>query len=242
MNGYNNGRIGLSHREISEALGNSNLRRIGEGIIELIDHGFIDITVEGQWKQRMARQYRITFVSTAYAPFAATNEYRQWKPKRKSSHDEASAGEGISADEASAGRKSIDDKASARILAARRKTAENGSEAVHVSADEASTLIYSHTPTRKRGRENAPDSTGKSAGPSSAHTAKGRTGLSATAIRDRLESLLQSSPTGTQMRLADAAKIPGGVLAQFLADGKDLSAAHNVRLMLQMEKLERGEY
>lgn len=148
MNGYNNGAIGLSHREISEALGNSNLRRIGAAVVELIEHGFLYITVDGAWKQRQARQYRLTFVTTAHAPFGATNEYRNWTNSKKLSHDEASAGKPISADKASAGGKLLDDKASARILASRRDSAKKRRLSSGSAADEASTLIYNHTPPR----------------------------------------------------------------------------------------------
>jgi hypothetical protein len=56
MNGYNNGSIALSQRQMASRLGSSNFRKIGRGIAELMEHGFIDVAVEGQWKTRMARQ------------------------------------------------------------------------------------------------------------------------------------------------------------------------------------------
>lgn len=82
MNGYNNGQIGLSQRQMGERIGTSNYRRIGPAIAELMEHGFIDVTVEGKWKQRLARQYRLTFVNTGTPGHykQATNEYRDWKP------------------------------------------------------------------------------------------------------------------------------------------------------------------
>jgi hypothetical protein len=86
MNGYNNGEIGLSQRQMGERIGTSNYRRIGPAIAELMEHGLIDVTAEGKWKQRLARQYRLTFVNTGkpghYKP--ATNEYRNWAPRAKS--------------------------------------------------------------------------------------------------------------------------------------------------------------
>ena len=59
-----------------------------------------------------------------------------------------------------------------------------------------------------------------------------------TLIRMKLESLLRASPAGTQTRLAEDARIPGGTLSKFLREGKSLSSAHRVRLQLAMPKFE----
>lgn len=126
FNGYNNGKIGLSQRQIADRLNTTNFRAIGKGIAELMEHGLIDVTMEGQWKQRMAREYRLTFISTGDAMHLrhATNEYRDWLPE-KSCADDVSAEKAISADDVSAApRKSADD-VSARIASHRRKTANS---------------------------------------------------------------------------------------------------------------------
>lgn len=104
MNGYNNGEIGLSQRQIADRLRTSNFRSIGRAIAELMQHGFLDVMSEGKWKQRLARQYRLTFVNTGspghYRP--ATNEYRQWRPTAKSGVEPVSAKKGNSAEPVSA--------------------------------------------------------------------------------------------------------------------------------------------
>lgn len=123
MNGWNNGQIALSQRTLAKALRTTNFRAIGRGIAELMEHCLIDVTVEGQWKERMAREYRLTFVSTKTAN--ATNDYRFWEPLRKSGADAASAKGAKSAGRASAGKKKLDDAASARIAAHRRKSAKS---------------------------------------------------------------------------------------------------------------------
>jgi hypothetical protein len=93
MNGYNNGNIVLSQRQIASRLNTSNFRKIGRGIGELMQHGLIDVAVEGQWKTRMARQYRLTFVNSGkpghYRP--ATNDYVHWTAAKKSRADAPSA-------------------------------------------------------------------------------------------------------------------------------------------------------
>lgn len=80
MNGYNNGRIAASQRELTQAL-RCSPRYIVAAVVELHEHGMLDVTAEGEWKQRKAREYRLTFVSTKEA--LATNEYLRWTPQRK---------------------------------------------------------------------------------------------------------------------------------------------------------------
>jgi hypothetical protein len=81
MMGYNNGKIAVSQRQLMEALGCAP-RKIVRGVAELMEHGLIDVQVEGKWKERMARQYRLTFVTTKNG--SATNDYLRWKPTLKS--------------------------------------------------------------------------------------------------------------------------------------------------------------
>lgn len=115
MNGYNNGLIVLSQRQIAVRLNTTNFRKIGKAIAELMMHGFIDVAVEGQWKARMARQYRLTFVSSGKAGHIrpASNEYLRWTPEKKfcadtvssraaKTDDAGSAGEPVLADDDSA--------------------------------------------------------------------------------------------------------------------------------------------
>lgn len=59
-----------------------------------------------------------------------------------------------------------------------------------------------------------------------------------TLIRMKLETLLQASPAGTQTRLAEDARIPGGTLSKFLREGKGLSRTHRISLQLAMPKFE----
>lgn len=144
FNGYNNGKIGLSQRQLAERLNTTNFRAIGRAVAELMEHGLIDVAAEGQWKQRMAREYRLTFVTTGdnYNLRAATNDYRDWTP-RKSSDDDVSARGRVSADDVSAGAGKAADDVSAKIAAHQRKTAnfQNG------AADDVSSLIVKPYPS-----------------------------------------------------------------------------------------------
>lgn len=241
MNGYNNGRIALSVAEICKALNNSSRSRAAKAIAELMEHGFIDVTHEAMWKERKAREYRITFVTTAYPPFGATNDYRNWEPRKQNSGNgvlpvKAVSGNGVLPDAVSTGNGVLP-----RLLAHQRKSANIEETPDGVSGNSVFPLIYNHTPPRKTGDGNKPDSTGNMDGPSQAvPPSKGGDGQGAAVIRDKLKSLLQSSPTGTQSRLAEAARIPGGTLSKFLNDEKGLTTAYRVRLQLEMAKLEKS--
>jgi hypothetical protein len=86
FNGYNNGKIGMSYREMADRLGTTSLKSMGPAIVELHSHGFIDVTAEGKWKPREARLYRLTFISSgSNGQLAATNEYARWNPQEAKS-------------------------------------------------------------------------------------------------------------------------------------------------------------
>jgi hypothetical protein len=90
FSGYNNGQIAISQREIADAIGNSNFRKIGRSIARQIEVGLLGIATEGLWKQRKAREYRLTYITANKPPFttAATNDYLHW---RKNDADDVSA-------------------------------------------------------------------------------------------------------------------------------------------------------
>lgn len=241
MNGYNNGKIAISITEICEALGNSNRGKASKAIAELMEHGFIDVTMQADWKERLAREYRLTFVTTAYPPFGATNEYRNWTPAGKSGGNASLPVKGVSGNASLPDSVSAGNDALPRIVAYKRKTATFGGSANPVSGNDASLLIYNHTPPQETGNGNKPDSTGNTGGPlQPVPPSEGGDGQSATAIRDKVKSLLRVSPVGTQSRLAEAARIPGGTLSKFLSGDGPLSSAHVTRLLLNIDKLEKS--
>lgn len=146
MNGYNNGSIAISVTEVCAALGNSNRGKAARAIAELMEHGFIDLSVQADWKHKKAREYRLTFVTTEYAPFGATNEYRQWEPKKQISGNGALPIDRVSGNGASPSSKSIGNGALPRLLAHKRKTARKADSAHSSIGNGASPLIYNHTP------------------------------------------------------------------------------------------------
>ena len=150
FNGYNNGRIAISQRELGERLGSTNYRKIGKAVADLVDRGLIDVKTDGDWKARMAREYRLTFVSTGdqVRHVQATEDYRNWCPAIKSGADDASTRIVVSADNASARPTNPADNASASRVAKWRKCVDQK----NVAADDASSLIGKpYPPAEMRG-------------------------------------------------------------------------------------------
>lgn len=81
FNGYNNGKISFSHREIAERMGTKNYKRIARAVACLIETGLLAIATDSVWKERRAREYRLSFISSgpANGPVPASNEYLEWK-------------------------------------------------------------------------------------------------------------------------------------------------------------------
>jgi hypothetical protein len=97
FNGYNNGAIGITYAEIGERLKGSNKslpnnHRIALAIVALFERGLIAEPTAGSWSERLAREYRITFIGSGKGPpfRPATNEYLQWSPTKKNVGDVSS--------------------------------------------------------------------------------------------------------------------------------------------------------
>lgn len=143
MNGYNNGKIGVSQRQLVDAIGCSP-RKIVRGIAELMEHALIDVQTEGKWKERMAREYRLTFVTTKCR--AATNDYLRWRPTQKSGATAPVAKTLKSGSGAIAGKRNSDSAVVTALDPAGSKTAN----LENTTASDAVSLIskpYVHVPS-----------------------------------------------------------------------------------------------
>lgn len=83
LNGYNNGRIPLSVRELADRFNRKNMTPFAKAVAKLMAHGLIDVTLEGSLRPRAAREFRLTFFNTTDSigrPIKATNEYLHWFP------------------------------------------------------------------------------------------------------------------------------------------------------------------
>lgn len=81
FNGHNNGEIAMSHRQARELLRVSP-RKVTCAFDDLMTHGFIEIETEGAWRERQAREYRLTWLLSGKGPpyRQPSLAYRHWSP------------------------------------------------------------------------------------------------------------------------------------------------------------------
>lgn len=83
LNGYNNGRIPLSVRELAARFNRKNMTPFAQAVAKLMDHGLIEVTFAGSQRPKAAREFRLTFFNTTDSigrRIPATNEYLDWSP------------------------------------------------------------------------------------------------------------------------------------------------------------------
>lgn len=85
FNGYNNGAIAASQAYLMQDLGTSSPRTVVLAVTELLEHGFLEVTFDGNWKPRRPRTFRLTFISTTQGavPIRATHEYLDFDGPRR---------------------------------------------------------------------------------------------------------------------------------------------------------------
>jgi len=81
FNGRNNGTLALSHRQARELLRVSP-RKVTEAFDDLMTHGFVELVTEGTWREREAREYRLTWLTSGKGPpyQQPSLAYRGWAP------------------------------------------------------------------------------------------------------------------------------------------------------------------
>lgn len=159
MDGYNNGRIAISYAELAHRLNRRNQAPFKLAIAELWRRGLIEPGVLQPWKERKAREYRLTFVNTVENGrfVAATNDYLKWKPDEKIGATDAVAGKGETATDAVADTR---DAATDAVATANGKPPKT----VNGAATDAVVLIGKPYPGTKRRREKSEQIGSKIAG------------------------------------------------------------------------------
>jgi hypothetical protein len=78
VSGYSNGLISLSVRELADRFNRKKMAPFADAVAKLMAHGLIDVTTDGSWRPRAAREFRLTFFNTTDKVgrrIAATNDY-----------------------------------------------------------------------------------------------------------------------------------------------------------------------
>lgn len=84
-NGTNNGEIPLSCREAAELL-NISKNTASRAFERLIEHGFIKIGEDSDFRLKLRKSRRWIMTHEAYASRGPTNEWRDWKPPENLEH------------------------------------------------------------------------------------------------------------------------------------------------------------
>lgn len=231
-NGHNNGRITLSQREASAITGCQNFHAIGRAFGELDGLGLAVVAVDHPKRQRLAREYRLTFVPCGSTP--ATNEYLSWQPgdagTRKKRVAPTAAETSLSA-EATAARP----KLSAEATAADGLKSANFSK---VSAEDGSTHIINH-PGSPAGP--VKDRVKNAGGPRKASDSVASAAPSPTELRARAAAHIERFGRGSQSRLAEQSKIPPGTFSRFIHHDGPLNEQARIRLACAFPKTEAAE-
>ncbi|GBH29686.1 helix-turn-helix domain-containing protein [Sphingobium xenophagum] len=221
--GGDNGELFMSVRTAAQETGLSE-NTAWKALVELEDHGFIAAMERGHFKRKRgpATRWRYTWQPAPGSP--PTRDFEKWAGNGNKSRSQNLNGTVAKI---------------ATVLETDCPTvANNGTMITETSrSPKSATVPNTATQVVSQGLSvsEAICDTRKQPAHIVGHSVDEQT---ETNIRMKLENLLRASPAGTQTRLAEAAQIPGGTLSKFLRDGKSLSTAHRVRLMLHIPKFE----
>lgn len=229
-NGKNNGDIFMSARHAADLIGvtKNTAHRL---LTELDEHGFIKPVERGhfQVKGGPATSWRLTWLAWP-GHGGPTREFEKWEPTGNKTRSQKM----ITAVPKNGTRPETFPTTVAKIGTASTETSHFSNQSA-VPKTGTQTVSHEHSVSQARNEAGQqPARHDDAAAIIVSHD------LIETQIRIKLKTLLRASPTGTQSRLAEAARIPGGTLSKFLNDGKSLSSAHRVRLQLSMEQLEKS--
>ncbi len=242
FNGYNNGHIGISTRQLADALGSHNYTGNEAALQEAILAGFVERTREYAKARRLASEYRLTWVCTGKAPHfvAATHDYLAGEPVKKQRRQQPSKSVATIAAGVLRSSQQVRQQPASTIAAGE---AENGRPPVSIIASPIVSITTPPSPSdgdletveTSRGLER-PRSMTQDAWILAQRRASANP---ATADDDHVRaaaiSYLSSAARGEQTRLSEAADIPGPALSKFLKGGT-LADDRLGRLMLELMK------
>lgn len=208
FNGFNNGKIGLALSGLDESLGTKNRSANAAALHEVIAYGLVRIARHSHREQRLAREYRLTFIETCsgddllpatneWLRYESTAEYKTWagnvsKCRGSISEPETPVSGSISEpDWKRTG--SISELETTETSGVSNDPTGSISEP-HISYQSYTSVDRFLSPEKK----------------SSAF-------MTADELRTFVRDFLQTAPTGSQTALAISAGIQKGTLSKFLA-------------------------
>jgi hypothetical protein len=226
--GFNNGAIGLGFRELAEWLDSQNHAANSRALCQLIERGLVTLERDYPRGQRLAREYRLTFVPAGYDP--ATNDYLNWRPGDAGTCRKRPGGNFRV--EATATRSAVRVEATATGGETSRCGNRNGVDAKPPILGPSPVAIPATHITNQLGvRPSSPRQSVQNSGrpPSAAPDAE--------ELRGRVLAALGEAGRGSQGQLAAMAAIRPAALSKFLNNGGPLNDLARVRLTCALPKL-----
>lgn len=226
-NGFNNGAIALGCRDLAEWLGCQNHAAHQQALCELQERGLIELTRTYPKGQRLANEYRLTFVSVGDTP--ATNEYLGWKPGDAGTRRTVRGG-------------NFRVEAIATRSAERVAMTATGEEisrcddrnACHAKPPNSASLPVAITSTHIGKPFEGLDS---SANKSPQNTGGPPVAPDAETLRSRVLAVLDRAERGSQGQLAALAQVRPAALSKFLHNSGTLNDQARIRLTLALPKI-----
>jgi hypothetical protein len=226
--GFNNGSIGLGFRELAELMDSKNHDGNGRALCELIERGIVDLARTYPKGQRLANEYRLTFVSTGDVP--ATNDYLSWKVGDAGTRKKAPGGN-FRASETST-------RSAVRV--SKTSTGEETSRFENLNGGDANPPFFADQPVSETSTHIVQPYEGLSTSPSKSPPDSGGS-LSAAPdaerLRERVLAVLDAADRGSQAQLAALAKIKPAALSKFLSGVGTLNDHARIRVTMALPKI-----
>jgi hypothetical protein len=226
-NGFNNGMIGMGFRELAEAMDSQNHGANGKALCQLMERGLVALERSYPKGQRLANEYRLTFVAMADAP--ATNDYLNWKP-----------GDAGTRKKARGNFRAAETSTRSAVRVAIASTGEEISRCENLNGGHENPPFFGSSPVAIASTHIVQPYEGLSASPSKSPQHTGGP-LSAAPdperLRERVLSTLDSAARGSQGQLAALASIRPAALSKFLSGGGSLNDQARIRLTLALPKI-----
>lgn len=208
--GFNNGKIGLSIKNLGAALGNQNDGANSRAIAELIEHGLLECMSDASHVKSRAREYRVTFIASRAG--AATNEWRGWT---------AGNGKKIGAEATAARKRKLAEATAARRKVSTEATAARGTETRRVGGRFRAEATAAHI-----GNQYIP--------PAAVDLDVGNSSQSIDELRTALNAFLATG-AASAADVCRAIDLPGGTMSKF-RNGRGLPDAFRGPLHWELGK------
>ena len=240
--GFNNGKITMSAEELAESLNCRNYGANSKAVAELIARGMVVLEKDYPMGARMAREYRLTFVSVGSKE--ATHDYLSWivgdagtvKKRVVANANETPSPVAVVAKDRKSSSVAAADETNG--TGANPPKSVNGSVAViaahignHVGVSASVSKGEGETADGHRSKAN-----GRRFGQQRVSAAP-----PAEELRQRSLAFIAEAGRGSQGRLAATAQIPVGTFCKFIRNGGPLNEQARIRLACSFPKAETAE-